>query len=220
MSQRFSVWSVTINNPTPADEEDIALARQKGWTVDGQLEKGENGTPHYQLIVRSGQQRFGTIKKAFPRAHIEGARNVEALAQYVKKEETRVGELPQSNELYPSLQKLWDLMAEFIQEFNLEQRWYDAAPEGKLELFDEFIRHTIEQGYVVETMAANPQTRSCVKLYGENIYIRSLRRRTDRQTDTSWMEFEGDEIISQDIQNASEGKVQSESETSSLCEEA
>lgn len=186
MSQaRASSWSVTINNPTASDEENIQLARQKGWKVEGQLEKGKEGTPHYQLLVKTPQVRFSALKKAFPRAHIEVCRNVVALEQYVHKEETREGELASTNEMYPSLQKVWDMMADYIDMNRLTQKWYDSDPDGRLVIFDQFIGYIIEEGYVVESIGANPQTRSMVKLYGEKIYIRSLRRQTDRQTDTN-----------------------------------
>lgn len=80
MGDRARYWSLTINNPTPDDEERIALARQRGWRVEGQLEKGEEGTPHYQLCLDCGaQQRFSAVKKAFPRAHIEAAKSAVAL---------------------------------------------------------------------------------------------------------------------------------------------
>lgn len=181
--QRASAWSVTINNPIAADEENISLARQKGWKVEGQLERGEKGTPHYQLLVKTPQVRFSAVKKQFPRAHIEIARNVAALEQYVHKEETKEGELQSQSEFYPSMQKMWDMMASWIQETRRHHDWLDSDPQGRLEIFDRFISDKIEEGYVVETMAVNPQVRSIVKTYGENIYNRSLRRQTDRQTD-------------------------------------
>lgn len=185
-TQRHSVWSVTINNPTDADEECINLARQKGWTVDGQKERGESGTLHYQLMVKSGQQRFSSLKKAFPRAHIEPARNVAALDQYVHKEETREGELQTQSDKYPSLQKLWDLFADWLNDSALRYtRFIDADPDERLVTFDKCIRELIDRDYVVETMAVNPQIRSCVKSFGYEIVSRSLRRQTDRQTDTA-----------------------------------
>lgn len=113
-TQRATCWSVTINNPTAADDECIALARQKGWTVEGQLEVGAEGTPHYQLMVRTPQVRFSAVKKAFPRAHIEQAHNPAALARYVAKEDTRVGQLVESSDQYPSLSKLWELMFDWF----------------------------------------------------------------------------------------------------------
>lgn len=92
---RHTHWSITINNPTEEDEVNITRAKEKGWVVEGQLEKGKDGTLHYQLYVKS-RQRFNTIKSQFPRAHIEVARKPEALIKYVNKEETRVAGLPQN----------------------------------------------------------------------------------------------------------------------------
>lgn len=183
---RSSVWSVTINNPIGADEENISLARQKGWKVDGQLEKGENGTPHYQLIVKTGQVRFSAVKKAFPRAHIEVARNVQALEQYVHKEDTREGELVSSNDKYPSVSKLWDLFFEFVDRQTDKTLQKEFWSEDKfLEEFDLCIRDLIVRGYYVESMAVNPQIRACVKKFGRELLIRSqsVRRQTDSQTD-------------------------------------
>nr|WPR18612.1 MAG: replication polyprotein [Chemarfal virus 231] len=176
-------WSVTINNPTASDEENIATARQKGWKVEGQLEKGDNGTPHYQLHVTSkGQVRGRAVKDQFPRAHIEIARSVKHLEQYVVKEDTRVGQLPTTQDLYPSLQKLWDMFAEWLD--NKTTNWWDWGPEKALHEFDLFIGDKIEEGYVVETMAVNPQIRSAVKNYFVRIIYRSniRRQKTDRQT--------------------------------------
>lgn len=177
-------WSVTINNPTKHDDEYIALARQKGWKVEGQFERGEGGTPHYQLLVTSkGQQRFPAMKKTFPRAHIEVCRDVVALRKYVTKEETRVGALPQEQEFYPSLQKTWDMFYDWLDLDHNYKEYCSVGPDARLVMFDRFIGEKITEGYVLETMAVNPQIRSCVKLYGREIAIRSkTRRQTDRQT--------------------------------------
>ena len=181
MSERGTCWSITINNPVAADEESIALARQKsGWTVEGQLEKGTNGTPHYQLMVKTPQVRFSALKKAFPRAHIEKARNVEALAEYVKKQDTRVGSLPTSSELYPSTTKVMDMYGEWCQTYK-KGLYLTQDSQGLLDLFDIFIREHIELGYFVEHIGVNPQIRSSIKLYGMSIITRSIRRQTDRQ---------------------------------------
>ena len=181
MSERATCWSVTINNPTKSDDENISMAQQRsGWAVYGQEEMGENGTPHYQLMVTTPQVRFSAVKKAFPRAHIEVARDRKALTAYVKKEDTRVASLQTDNK-YPSLQTLWDMFAEFVN--NKKYRnLVDTSPERRLEIFDDFIRDAIDKGFMVETMGVNPQMRSSVKQYGENIVLRSLRRQTDRQT--------------------------------------
>lgn len=93
--ERANCWSITINNPT---QEELALwqrATEHHWVKEalGQLEVGESGTPHIQGLLRTTQVRFAQVKKLFPRAHIEVARNVNALAKYVQKEDTRVATL-------------------------------------------------------------------------------------------------------------------------------
>lgn len=182
MSDRATCWSVTINNPLPADDENIARAKQKsGWKVEGQLEKGENGTPHYQLMVKTPQTRFGSIKKAFPRAHIEIARNMKALSEYVHKEETKIGSLP-LNDKYPSLTALWELFDQYLR---TDHQSIPDGEEDRLVLFDRFIGLYIELGYHIETMGVNPQIRSAVKKYLPSLIFRAkkIRRQTDRQTD-------------------------------------
>lgn len=179
---RASAWSLTINNPTATDEEEINLARQKGWKVEGQLERGTSGTAHYQLLVKTPQTRLSTLKKHFKRGHIEPARNVAALERYVKKEDTREGELKTQQDKYPSLQTTWDMFTEWITHTH-KGRHNDWSKDEWLINFDKFVAIYIEEGYVLETIAVNPQVRSSVKQFGINIYHRSLRRQTDRQTD-------------------------------------
>jgi hypothetical protein len=194
---RASCWSVTINNPTGADEENIAIARQKGWIVEGQKEVGANGTPHYQLMVKSGQQRCSAIRSAFPRAHVEKAHSPEALAQYVHKAETRIADIPQACDNYPSQQKMWDMFAYMIYEkYETGSEWRSSGIETWdedrwLSEFDTFVGLHIQDGYVLEGVAVNPQVRSGVKKFGFSIYLRSVDRKfggytprqTDRQTD-------------------------------------
>lgn len=90
-------WSITINNPTDTDDQQVALLSGLHWVkeVQGQKEQGKEGTLHYQLFLKTDNVRFSQVKKALPRAHIEIAKNVNALRNYVVKEETRVQKLPQ-----------------------------------------------------------------------------------------------------------------------------
>lgn len=187
MTDRGTCWSVTLNNPTRQDEECIALARQKGWSVEGQLEKGKEGTPHYQLMVKTPQVRFSAVKKAFPRAHIELARNRAALAAYVTKEETRERTLSLSQEMYPSLSKFWDLLydelAEILHYPPEEYDWYNIKneAEGKIAYY-KAVRELITKGYHVETLAVNPSTLSAFTKFSKEIMFRSWRQfQTDRQ---------------------------------------
>lgn len=64
--------------------------------ICGQLEKGDSGYLHWQLLLESDNPiRFSTLKKRFPTAHIEPTRSREAAYKYVTKVESRVpGELP------------------------------------------------------------------------------------------------------------------------------
>lgn len=96
-NERGNNWSITINNPTEEEKVIWQKATENHWVKEaiGQLEKGESGTLHIQGLLKTQQVRFSQVKKLFPRAHIEIARNVAALAKYVQKDETRVAELPQ-----------------------------------------------------------------------------------------------------------------------------
>lgn len=184
MSDRGTCWSITINNPIPADDDNIALAKQRGWKVEGQLEQGEQGTPHYQLCVKTPQVRFSAVKKAFPRSHIELARNTKALEAYVSKEDTRVAALP-TNDRYPSMAKLWSMFYTWFYEHNYIKQHDSWDPEKWLTIFDSFIEDKMYEGYVVETMAVNPQVRSIIKKFGRCIIIREsnlLHDESVRQT--------------------------------------
>lgn len=188
-TKRSSVWSVTINNPTSGDEECLALARQMGWKVEGQLEKGEEGTPHYQLCVRTPQVRFSAVKKAFPRGHVEAARSAPALKRYVEKEEGRLAPLPTTQEMYPSLSKFWDLVVQHIDADN----WYTIAVWQGLEEWNErkaggplltpdlaltrAVNDLIADGYHIESLAVNPQVISAWRKYHKGLILRVYKER-------------------------------------------
>lgn len=176
MSVRANCWSITINNPTQTDEYNISQARQKGWKVHGQLEKGENGTPHYQLMLRTPQVRFSAVKSVFPRAHIEVSRNPTALAAYVQKDETRVGQLSLDQSAYPTQLQLFQWFSSY---------WYTVNQEKKtnnLEIFDLMVAQKIAQGYMIGAEVMNPQIRAFIKKFGDQLALRH-KRTLDRQTD-------------------------------------
>lgn len=213
MNSRATCWSVTINNPSLKDEEEIEVARQKGWRVEGQKEAGENGTVHYQLLVRTPQVRFAAVKKQFSRAHIEVARNPGALASYVHKEETRVAELGAPSDKYPSLNKYWDMI---YAKFDVSEKWgwdqtnpdvvfYDERLQIELELdplawLDIVTAEFIEQGYFVEHHVVNPAVRSQWRKFFRAILKRARMRQTDRQTDS--VQIAQIPVLGQDITNA------------------
>lgn len=95
-NNKSSCWSITINNPTQEDHEVWKNLTQHAWVreVRGQVEQGQEGTPHIQGMLLTQHIRFSQVKKALPRAHIEAARSQVALTKYVQKEDTRLQALP------------------------------------------------------------------------------------------------------------------------------
>lgn len=89
-------WLLTINNPRPEDTEyfkNIVENAPKDLIekCSSQLEKGENETEHIQaFIYYKNPRKFNTIKKKFPRAHIETAKDKNKAYNYCKKENTRI----------------------------------------------------------------------------------------------------------------------------------
>jgi len=188
---RSSHWSLTINNPTPDDEEDIEYARQKGWKVDGQKERGKEGTEHFQLHLQTPQVRFSAVKKMFPRAHIEVARNPAALAKYVNKDEGRVAALPSSQEKYPSQAKFFDLIWTKIlatpEEYNFRPatlRFIGEKSVCRLAYWKASQR-LVSEGYHVENMAVNPMTLSAWDNFKYSLLDRKILGETTRQSDTA-----------------------------------
>lgn len=89
---RATWWSITINNPTEADRQALEKGNLPTYVKSVRLqdEVGEQGTLHIQAAVNTLQVRLSAIKQWLPRAHIEVARNRDALLNYVQKEETAV----------------------------------------------------------------------------------------------------------------------------------
>lgn len=188
-TDRATCWSVTINNPTQADEDYMSEAQAKpGWTVTGQLEVGAGGTEHYQLMVTTPQVRFSALKKAFPRSHIEVAREPKALAAYVVKDATRAGKLPDMD-MYPSQSAFYNLVVKeldvnpkpattvldmddkaFAKQVARVQAGQLPKPSNEaLDQLDWAVKRLISQGYHVEHHGCNPQVRSAWKLYNTSM---------------------------------------------------
>lgn len=202
MTDRASSWSVTINNPQASDYEDMDMARSKGWKVEGQVEKGETGTTHLQLYVKTPQVRFSALKKAFPRAHIEVARNVAALRNYVAKEETKVADLPEQDSMYPSLNRLWEMVFQkfdigfdkdgwdqfALMENECVKFYRDSDTEDMnmdpLRWLGEVVAGFIKEGYFVEHHICNPAVRMQWKNFHKEILFRAFRKVRARQQQT------------------------------------
>lgn len=201
MGDRATCWSITINNPTPLD---LKPSLPMGWSMIGQMEKGAEGTEHYQGCLKTPQVRFSAVKKHFPRAHIEIARNKPALELYVQKSDTRVSavaeiksEIPNLFEYQHTVAKRWD-----DQEFNdfLDERAEREAKSAKqtpvddlaMEYLDILVSRDISEGKQgVEYIAVNPMWRNSWKKFWRAILTR-YRLQTDRQTEEEQSEAESE----------------------------
>ena len=182
--ERATTWSITINNPTKEDEEGIIRLRRMPWFIEfkSQLEQGEEGTPHIQGMLRTSQQRFSAIKKALPRAHIEVARNVKALSNYVEKDDTRLEKREEVSRDIPTLFEYQDRVAFELTEKAVEdiwERYYErkeirSPGECALEAVDAIVaRHIAEGGRGLEFIAINPMWRSSWKKFWRSIIQRN-----------------------------------------------
>ena len=230
---RATAWSVTINmksvSQTTADEC-INAARSRGWSVEGQLEQGEEGTKHYQLLVRTPQTRFSAIKKAFPTAHIEAARNVAALKEYVHKTDTRVGQLKPQSDLYPSITKMWELIwGEWLDKEHFvddratartyAQCYIPIGDKARLAYLDQAGADLIRQGYHVEHHIVNPQVRSSFTKFAHELAERTIMKmNADRQTDRQ-TEFAADTIYIPTTDDSSQSEEHAEEHSEADSEE-
>lgn len=200
---RGSNWLLTINNPTEFDDACLRDAEGLGWTVIGQKERGEEGTEHYQIFLRTPQVRFSAVKKVFKRAHIELAKSKAAAMAYVQKSETRIGELPgpDNRKLITSVTMLWSHWRSYVEIIEDPVEYFKTVVyfpkhlkfKGPLDHFDHFVRCMIENGWEgIEALATNPQVRKSVKLYGESILLRAVE--VSESVDVYRSPVAGDEV--------------------------
>lgn len=85
-------YCLTINNPKETLEEISERGKKHGLlTFNGQLEKGAEGTPHYQIFMAFPNPiSFNTIRKLYSTAHIEPAKNALRAYEYCSKPDSRV----------------------------------------------------------------------------------------------------------------------------------
>lgn len=100
---RGVAWSIVINNPTIEEQESLkeplpSFVKQVCW----QLETAPStGTIHLQGALYTTRIDWTVLKKKWPRANLQVARNPDALRNYCKKSETSI---PDSFYEYPLYQ--------------------------------------------------------------------------------------------------------------------
>ena len=165
------------------------------WVLEGQIERGEEGTEHYQGMLHTPQVRFRAVKDMFPRAHIEVARNKRALQQYVHKSDTRIAELPTISSNIPTLfdyqntvSARWD-DNEFSRRYNeaIEKRDKSITPgDVALEYVDDLVNEDIKAGLRgIEFIAINPMWRSSWRKFYSSIIFRSRSTNNATQSPNS-----------------------------------
>lgn len=177
---RATCWSITINNPTESDLKP-SFPNNK-WLMTGQMEKGKDGTDHYQGMLTTPQVRFSQVKKALPRAHIEVAKNRTALQKYVNKEDTRVAVVQNISNNIPTLfdyqhtiASKWDdnEFTEYQERYSDEELVKLGIGEIALRYVDTIVEKDIENGMCgVEYIAINPMWRSAWKRFYKSMVAR------------------------------------------------
>jgi len=225
MSERGTSWSITINNPT---KEDMEKQLPVGWELEGQYEEGEEGTTHFQGLLKTPKTAFTTIKRYLPRAHIEKARNAVALKKYVHKQETRLAEFSQKHKI-PTIFELQTQVAGGLgsaegitEEFRSERKKLlesgDIDDKKKadamdidayfMEKLDEHTATLIESGEIgIEFIAINPMWRSSWKRFWRSI----LKRTQDKNASRSDLE----EQVGEEVQGSEEHGADAESDEGS-----
>lgn len=88
---RYRNWFFTINNFDEKDEKNMELELEKSDRGSWQVEAGENDTRHIQgCLCYRNARTFQSLKKKFPKAHLEKVMNVEDALLYCAKEDTRI----------------------------------------------------------------------------------------------------------------------------------
>lgn len=190
-SKRSTCWSLTINNPTKEDFD--AVKNHAGWKdfirFEGQVEEGENGTPHIQGMLVTKSCKFSAVKKYYPRAHIEIARNKPALTNYVNKEETRIAELPKTQvatvvDLNSALIDILSNHEDKDIRLSTEGWGFECIPliekrygeDAGMRLLDMCVEYLIDTDhYGIEYIGANPSIRATWKKYWKSILKREFR---------------------------------------------
>lgn len=200
-STKASCWSITINNPTQEDYAEIEALKAQPWckSWEGQLERGSEGTEHIQAMLRTERCRWGRVKTALTRAHVEAAKNQVALAQYVHKQETKLAELATSASKFMNIQQFYPILAEWtvikiagdlhegaddvrrtLRTYMMIREQGDRVAEWKkrykvLDLVRECAGELVEQGTCgLEYIVTNPATKTMFKEFFWNIIIREI----------------------------------------------
>lgn len=139
-------WVLTVNNPDQV-WADIQFPSTVVYCV-GQLELGESGTPHWQLLIKFKHPvRLQQVKKIFPTCHAEVRRGSEIQSlEYVTKEDTRVSSLDPYGISAEQIEALMTSSSKTSTKSSLEdikKKLDDGITESQIadDFFGEWVRH-------------------------------------------------------------------------------
>lgn len=207
MTERSTCWSLTQHVESEQEAAEFMLMPvPPGWKLTGQLEEAPTTRKlHLQLMLETPRIRFGAVKKQFPKAHIEVARNKHQLSLYVKKTDTRVAVAEQ-----PATPTIWEfntmvahrIDTQDLNKYLLNVRhidytkhadaiyvdrewvvmgdiWKSVKPNEMLEYIDTVIMEFISEGVRgAEYMGVNPMFRSAWKTYGVALIERAAKEKS------------------------------------------
>lgn len=165
--------------------------KANNWRIEGQIEVGKEGTPHYQgMLITPQKPAFSTVKTVLPRAHIEKARQKDALAKYVHKEDTRVATCETAGVTIPTLFEYQATVAstpglvDRIHKHYSEMAAVDSkyhVDDAALTVVDGVVAQHIEDGMVgIEFIGINPMWRSSWKKFWRSIIKRNGRSQSSQ----------------------------------------
>ena len=219
---RSNCWSITI-----FDETYKTAQYPKTWELTGQLEKcPETGKEHYQGMLTTPQERFAAIKKVFRTAHIEKARKRTALAQYVKKEDTRLqsvpdrkGEIPTLWDYADHIAEIWNdddfknLCSDFDENASLSDKTKTGQDDLALRYIDSLISDEIRNGSKgVMFIAVNPMFRSSFKKFWKPMVYAARKRVEENSNPIVYNEGQIQETTCEENNPSSEGSQWCQSE--------
>jgi len=141
---------------------------------------GKEGTRHFQGMLKTPQVRPSAVKKVFPRAHIEVARDPQALSKYCHKEETRLETHITQLNMFTAQKLIADQWNEVewqaIIRPHMEKGETDFGAQA-LEYLDTLVAVEITKGtQCLEFIAINPMWRSSWKRFYRSIIKRHARQ--------------------------------------------
>jgi uncharacterized protein (DUF433 family) len=152
-----------------------------------QLEQGEQGTKHHQIYIAFKHAKsFETIKKLFPKAHIEAMQGTpQQASEYCTKQDTRIGEPIMYGELpikgkRTDLEEIYEMIANGCSDMQIREaypsqyiRYNHKFKDIRQEILEEKFKKVFRDLNVVY-LCDNPgvgKTRYIMEKYGfENVY--------------------------------------------------